>query len=58
MAELIGQFIDRGGDPSGTERFYRELDEMDVDDVRDVLAVLRGRTPAAVEIPPQALRPR
>lgn len=58
MAELIGQFIDREGDPGGTEAFYRELDEMDVDDVRDVLTVIRERNPAVVEIPPQALRPR
>jgi len=58
MAELIGQFIDRDGDPDGTERFYRQLDQMDADDIREVLAAIRERTPVRVEIPPQTLRRR
>lgn len=58
MAELIGQFIDREGDPNATERFYSELSRVDDADVREVLEILSGRTPASVEIPPQPLRTR
>jgi predicted Zn-dependent peptidase len=57
MADVIGQFIDRDGNSAGTEQFYRELDQVGVDDVRKVLAALRERTPASAEIPPQQLLP-
>jgi predicted Zn-dependent peptidase len=55
MANLIGQFVDRGGDPSAPERFYSELDSIDDKDVRAVLERLVERTAARVEIPAQAL---
>jgi predicted Zn-dependent peptidase len=58
MAEVIGQFIDRDGDPNGTEQFYADLDRMRAADVREVLETILERTPARVEIPPQLLRPR
>ncbi|MEX2581683.1 MAG: hypothetical protein WD766_00280 [Gemmatimonadota bacterium] len=58
MAEVIGQFVDRTGDPNATELFYTELDRLDDTDVREVLRRLLERTPARAEIPPQALRPR
>lgn len=58
MAELVGLFVDREGDPDATERFYVALDRLDDRDIRRVLERLIERTPARVEIPPQALQPR
>lgn len=58
MAEVIGQFIDRDGDPNATEAYYTALENLDDEIVRTVLETLAGRTPARVEVPPQALRPR
>lgn len=58
MAEVIGQFIDRGGDADATERFFTALDRLDDRDVRQVLEALEDQTPARVEIPPQVLQPR
>jgi len=58
MAELVGQFVDREGDPNATERYYARLDELDDRDVRAILDRMTNSTPARVEIPPQALQPR
>jgi predicted Zn-dependent peptidase len=58
MAEVIGQFVDREGDPDAAERFYADLADLDDRDVREVLDRLIDLTPARVEIPPQALQPR
>jgi hypothetical protein len=58
MAEVIGQFVDREGDPNAAERFYSALDALEVDQVEEVLERLLERTPARIEIPPQVLRPR
>lgn len=58
MAELIGQFVDRDGDPGAAEAFYAALDALDDEDVRDVLERLIERTPARVEIAPQVLQQR
>jgi hypothetical protein len=58
MAEVIGRFVDREGDPNETERFYGELDLVDDESVREVLERVLDRTPARAEVPPQALRPR
>ena len=58
MAEVIGQFVDREGDPDAAERFFAALDALDDRDVREVLERLEPQTPARVEIPPQALQPR
>jgi predicted Zn-dependent peptidase len=58
MAEVIGQFVDREGNPNATELFYARLGELDDTDVREVFERLLERTPARVELPPQALQPR
>jgi predicted Zn-dependent peptidase len=58
MAEVIGQFADRSGDPEAAQRFYAELTAVDEDRVREVLDELLERTPARVEIAPQRLRRR
>jgi predicted Zn-dependent peptidase len=58
MADVIGQFIDREGDPNAAERFYADLDRVDEDDVATVLETMLDRTPARVEIPPQVLQER
>jgi predicted Zn-dependent peptidase len=58
MTEVIGQFVDREGDPDALERFYTELSAMDDRDVRAVLERLLERTPARIEIPPQTLAGR
>jgi len=58
MAEVIGRFTDREGDPDAADRFYARLDEVDDRDVRAVLDRLIVTTPSRVEIPPQALQPR
>ena len=58
MAEVIGQFVDREGDPNATELFYGSLAALDDRDVRRVLESLLERTPARIEISPQALQPR
>jgi hypothetical protein len=58
MAEMIGQFTDREGDPNAAELFYGSLERLDDDDVRTVLEWLIERTPARAEIPPQRLFPR
>ncbi|MQA91981.1 MAG: hypothetical protein GEU90_17455 [Gemmatimonas sp.] len=58
MAEVIGQFVDREGDPNATDQFYAALDSLDDDDVREVLEHAFELTPARIEIPPQTLHPR
>lgn len=58
MAELLGQFVDREGDPDAAERFYAGLDSLDDEDIRELLEALIERTPARVEIAPQVLQQR
>ena len=58
MAEVIGQFVDREGDPNAAERFYAALAALEVDQVEEVLERLLERTPARVETPPQELQQR
>ena len=58
MADLLGLFVDRGGDPNAADIFYDALDAVDDKGVRDVLQKLSTRTPARIEISPQILRPR
>lgn len=55
MAEVLGQFIDRGGDAGSAQRFYAELAAVDADDVREVLRYLIAAQAVRVEIPPQEL---
>jgi predicted Zn-dependent peptidase len=56
MAHLVGSFADRSGDPDALQRFFDDLDRVRVADVRRVVEALAERTPARVDIPPQALR--
>jgi hypothetical protein len=58
MAEVIGRFVDREGDPNATERFYADLDGMDVETVRGVLERLLDQSPVRAETAPQVLPPR
>jgi predicted Zn-dependent peptidase len=55
MAEVIGQFIDRGGDADSAQRFYAELAEVDASDVREVLNHLVDSSAVRVDLPPQEL---
>lgn len=55
MAEVVGQFIDRGGDADSAQDFYAALAEVEVDDVREVLEQLSDAAAVWVEIPPQEL---
>jgi predicted Zn-dependent peptidase len=55
MAEVLGHFIDRGGDAASAQAFYAELDRVRADDVRAVLREVTAGTAIRVEIPPQKL---
>jgi predicted Zn-dependent peptidase len=55
MAEVIGGFVDREGDPDAAQRFYAALDQVGEEEVRALLSTLAERTPASVEVPPQKL---
>ena len=55
MAEVLGQFIDRGGDADSAQRFYADLSAVDSDDVRAVLRHLIDSTAVQVDLPPQEL---
>lgn len=56
MAEVIGHFIDRGQEAAAAQRFYAELEEVGVADVRAVLRQLADSPAVRVEIPPQVIR--
>jgi predicted phosphoribosyltransferase len=53
MAEVLGSFADRDGDAEAAQRFYAQLEQVSVAEVRRVLEQLAARTPARVDIPPQ-----
>lgn len=55
MAEVLGQFTDRGGDTDAAQEFYASLERVGEDEVREVLEALLERSPVRVEIPPQRL---
>jgi predicted Zn-dependent peptidase len=55
MAELIGRFNDRAGEPDAAQRYYEDLARVDARQVRRLLADQLARTPSRVEIPPQRL---
>lgn len=55
MADVVGQFIDREGDPDAAQRFYAAVERVDEDAVRRVLELLADRTPAVIDVPPQKL---
>jgi predicted Zn-dependent peptidase len=56
MAELVGSFADRNGEPDALQRFFDDLDRVGLTDVERVLDRLVARTPARVDVPPQALQ--
>ncbi|HEV2131715.1 MAG TPA: hypothetical protein VGR27_11460 [Longimicrobiaceae bacterium] len=53
MAEVLGSFADRDGDAEAAQRFYTQLEQVSLAEVRRVLEQLTARTPARVDIPPQ-----
>ncbi|MBV9773467.1 MAG: insulinase family protein [Gemmatimonadetes bacterium] len=55
MADVLGQFADRQGDPEAAQSFYAAVAQVTEDDVRAVLDSLADRTPTLVDIPPQKL---
>jgi predicted Zn-dependent peptidase len=57
MAEVLGRFTDRSGDPGAAETFYGRLDEVKLGDVRAVLTHMVEHTPARVEIPAPKPKP-
>jgi predicted Zn-dependent peptidase len=57
MADLLGGFTDRTGDPDAAQEFYAALDRVDEAQVRAVLDALAAQRPARVAIPPQKLDP-
>ena len=55
MADVVGRFLDRGGDPEAAQRFYAAVERVTADDVRRVLEHLAAQTPVFVDVPPQKL---
>jgi predicted Zn-dependent peptidase len=55
MAELIGEFTDREGDPEAAQRFYAALEAVTEDDVRRLLDLLAAQEPATVYVPAQRI---
>jgi predicted Zn-dependent peptidase len=58
MAEVVGRFADRDGDPSSSQRFFDRLGQLRLAEVRDVVEQLTEQSPMRVDIPPQALQRR
>jgi predicted Zn-dependent peptidase len=55
MAEVLGSFTDRDGDPDASQRFYAELDAVDAAQVRAALVYLSAHSPVRAEIPAQVM---
>ena len=58
MADLIGTFVDRGGEPNSAQQFYARLERLGARDIRRVLNALVARPPEQVSVPAQVLTPR
>jgi predicted Zn-dependent peptidase len=58
MAEVLGGFTDREGDPDAAQQFFTALDRVSLQQARSALDQLIQRSPAREEIPPQALQRR
>jgi len=52
LAALLGEFLDRTGDPRGADRFLRALAETDDEEVRGALRTLLYQPPIVVELQP------
>lgn len=57
MAELLGEFADRGTGRDAAQRYYAALDAVTEDDVRRALEQLTAAEPATVFVPPQRIPP-
>lgn len=55
MAEVVGRFTDRDGDPDAAQQFFTDLEVVRLADVQQVIDRLAERTPVRVDIAPQAL---
>ena len=55
MAEVLGRFVDRGGDADSAARFHAELEALDAEDLREVLLRLAEAPAVHGDIPPQRL---
>ncbi len=59
MAEVLGTFTDRDGDPDAAQRFYADLARTTATQVRTAMQALSTQSAIRFEIPPQPLpRPR
>lgn len=56
MAEVVGRFVDRGGDADAAQQFYADVAAVERNDVLDVLDQLAATTVVEVELPPQELQ--
>ncbi|HEU0015359.1 MAG TPA: hypothetical protein VFQ45_16845 [Longimicrobium sp.] len=57
MAEVLGAFADRGGQPDDAQRFFAALGRVTEEDVRALLEAMIAQEAAAIEVPPQRLDP-
>jgi predicted Zn-dependent peptidase len=55
MAQVLGNFTDREGDPDAAQSFYRTLDAAELGRVRDALEYLGEQSAVRYEIAPQVL---
>jgi predicted Zn-dependent peptidase len=55
MAELLGEFADRGGGEDAAQRYFAALDALTDDDVLHAIEQLRAAAPATVYVPPQKI---
>lgn len=56
MAEVVGRFVDRGGNADAAQQFYADVQSVERDDVLAVLEHLAEATMVEVELPPQDLQ--
>lgn len=56
MAEVLGEFSDRGDSPGAAQRFFAAIEAVEVDAVRAVLEALREQTAASVEVAAQVFK--
>jgi predicted Zn-dependent peptidase len=57
MAELLGEFADRGGGRDAAQRYYAALGAVTEADVRRVLDQLGAADPGTVYVAPQRIPP-
>lgn len=56
MAEVVGRFVDRGGEADAAQEFYREVEAVQREDILAALERLETTTAIEVELPPQELQ--